>query len=245
MENERKEGGTLKTIEIVLMAAAITLLWKLFEAVMSYKDKTFSLGQLEEYSRTPVKFHGQYRWQHLPMSFLNNWAASWGDMYIFPVVNALVVSSLWPVLDRQWNGVSFFVMFTPFFLVAGIAVSILFHRAWWGHDENLGHIFIGWNIGHTPETRVPVEHNGFYDDMTKAGWVHFWFMSAQVAVMLAYIVAPMPKEVVFWVSGLLAAFFIIQNAQAVMIQRGSWKKHFFIAMAENVIVWNIAIAKIL
>ena len=199
-----------------------TMAFYLAQAAMSVKEGTFSLGQLLE-KKTTVNFHGKYRWQHLPMSFLNNWTASWGDLLVWPMVNALVVPIL---VSRYINGwllggwalVAVLVVFWA--LPAGIVASILVHRSWWHKDENLGHVFIGWNIGVATDDRVDVDHNNWYDDITGAGWVHFWFMALQVAIMLAYIFTPMPKAVVLWVNGLLLAFFAIQNIQSVVIQRG-------------------------
>jgi len=220
----------LKTAYIGIIAAVVTVIWKIIEAGVSYKEGTFSLRQLEKHSRIQIKFHGQYRWQHLPMSFMNNWAASWGDMIIFPIINALVISSLWLLPSWQWDGSIIFV--PALFFIVGIVVSVIFHRAWWGHDENLGHVFVGWNIGHTSETRVEVEHNNFYDDIAKAGWVHFWFMAAQSAIVLAWIPTPMPLEVIIWVSLLLSVFVAVQQIQATLIQKGDGLKHFLIACVE-------------
>lgn len=215
-------------------AFGITLGFWLAQAILSDMEGTVSLRQLLG-RKINVNFHGRYRWQHLPMSFLNNWTVSIGDLFIFPIINALVVPYLWLISGWQWKCLAYFV--------AGTAISVIFHRAWWGHDENLGHVFVGWSIDFTAETRVDVGHNNFYDDMTQAGWVHFWFMAAQVAVVLASIFTPMPREVVFGTSALLSAFFIIQNVQGVLIQEGFWPKHFFIAAVELSAVWAIAIVK--
>ena len=210
-----------------------TMAFYLAQAAMSVKEGTFSLGQLLE-KKTTVNFHGKYRWQHLPMSFLNNWTVSVGDLLVFPAVNALVAPYLLSMAGWEWK--------YPVFFFIGIAASVIVHRIWWGHDENLGHVFKSWNRGRGKEGGRPAF---WVRDLTKAGWVHFWFMALQVAIMLAYIFTPMPKAVVLWVSGLLAVFFVIQNVQAVMIQKGYAPKIFFIAVAEFSAIWTVALAKLL
>lgn len=217
----------MKTIEIGLLSAVITAAWKLIEAGAAYKNEAFSLRQLLA-RKVPINFHGKYRWQHLPMSFLNNWAASWEDMFIFPVINALVIPFLWPMTGWQWK--------YPTCFIIGLAASTIFHRAWWGHDEHLGHIFAGWGSG---------RRNRFYKDLTSAGYLHFWFMAIQVAIMLAYAFTPMPEARVFWAGILLMIFVAVQNVQAVMIQKGFWPKLFFIGAVQIVAIWSITIIKML
>ena len=184
------------------------------------------------------------------MSFLNNWTVSIGDLCAFPIINALVV----PVLaSRNVNGWSLggwvlfiIIMITPTFLT-GVAVSVLAHRSWWHKDENLGHVFTGWYIGFSTsyDGRIEIGDNNWYYDLTKAGWVHFWYMVFQVAVVVAYIFTPMPTVAMTWVSSLLSMFFIIQNVQAVMIQRGNAPKFLFFALAEIFGVWAVALLKII
>lgn len=222
-------------MEFSWIAFWVTIAFWLAQAVLSFKEGTFSLRQLLD-RKINVNFHGRYRWQHLPMSFLNNWAVSIGDLFIFPIINALVVPYLWMAGWQWWECIAYFAV--------GIAVSIIFHRAWWGHDENLGHVFVGWNIGHTAETRVDVGYNGFYDDITQAGWVYFWFMAVQSAIVLAYILTPMPDMAVWWVGVLLSIFVIIQNVQAVVIQKGYSPKFLFVTLVELFVIWAIVIIKI-
>ncbi len=210
-------------MESWMIAFVVTIAFWLAQAILSLKERTFSYRQLVNRGIC-VFSHGRYRWQHLPMSFLNNWAVSIGDLVLFPIINALVVSHLWPMMGWQWKYFACFII--------GIGVSGIFHQAWWGHDEHLGHVFTGWNRGYSYKTIGGVGHNNFYDDITQAGWVHFWFMSFQVAIVLAFIFTPMPGVVVLWVSGLLALFFAIQNVQAVMIQRSKAFIFFPITLVE-------------
>ncbi len=217
---------------ISIMTAAITIIWKLIEALASAVDGTFSLGQLLA-RKVNVNFHGKRDWQHLPMSFLNNWSASWSDLLIFPIVNALVVPYL--------CGVGFWWIL---FLSVGIWGSIVFHRAWWGHDENLGHVFMAWNVGVVCDDRVDVRHNNFYDDMTSAGWIHLWFMAVQVAIICGFIFMPMPPLVVFFVSVLLFAFIVLQQAQAVFIQNGTVPRAVITTIVEIMVIVAISIIKL-
>ncbi|MBU2037008.1 hypothetical protein KJ866_02300 [Patescibacteria group bacterium] len=209
-------------MESWMIAFVVTIASWLAQAILSFKEGTFSLRQLQN-RNVAVNFHGRYHWQHLPMSFLNNWTVSIGDLFIFPIINALVVPYLWLISGWQWK---YFVCF-----IVGIAVSAIFHRAWWGHDENLGHVFIDWNWN------IGMERTNL--------WVHFWFMAVQVAIVLLCIFTPMPDMmVVWWASVLLSVFVIIQNVQAVVIQKGGSPKFLFLTLVELFVIWAIVIIKI-
>lgn len=223
-------------MEFSWIAFWVTIAFYLAQVVLSFKEKTFSLWQLLE-RKVGVKFHGRYRWQHLPMSFLNNWAVSIGDLYIFPIINALVVPYLfsywWPKEPKEVGA----VIMSSALLVGGYIISYLFHRAWWRHDENLGHVFVSWD-----------KSGGrlfFWDqDIAKAGWVHFVFMGIQAAIILGLILTPMPGMMVWWVGVLLSIFVIIQNIQAVVIQKGDSPKFLFITLIELLVLWAIVILRI-
>jgi hypothetical protein len=199
----------------------------LFQPVLSFKEKTFSRRQMFGRRRGWAKFHGRYRWQHLPMSFLNNWTVSVGDLLVFPIVNGLVVPQLWPAAGWELK--------YPVFFFIGNVVSIIAHRIWWGHDENLGHVFKKWEA---------FERAFFMADLTRAGWAHFWFMVAQATVVLAYFFSPMPPPAVYFVSGLLIIFVMIQQAQAVLVQNGSRGQALATAAIMIPVVAVIAILKL-
>ena len=215
----------------------VTIAFWLAQAVVSFREGTFSLRQLRN-RKVAVNFHGRYYWQHLPMSFLNNWAVSIGDLVLFPMINALVVPYLlsywWPKEPKEVGA----VIMSSALLVGGYIISYLFHRAWWKHDENLGHVFVSWD-----------KSNGqlfFWDqDLAKAGWVHFVFMGIQAAIILGFILTPMPGMMVWWVGVILSLFVIIQNIQAVVIQKGYSPKFLFVTLAELFAIWAIVIVKIL
>ncbi len=215
-----------------IIAFWVTIAFYAGQFFLSIKEGTFALWQLER-RRADLNFHGRYRWQHLPMSFLNNWTVSVSDLYVFPLINALVVPYLWPT--DGWPGkLSAFIVIGTL-VSAGIMVSGVFHQAWWGHDENLGHVFAKWRA---------ISREFFMADMTRAGWVHFFFMAAQIAVMLAYIITPMPRVVLFWVSLLLSGFVILQQLQAHYIQKGNPMRSLFNMMWQIVFIWAVAAFKL-
>lgn len=231
-------------MEFSWFAFWITVTWKVAEGIMSYREGTFSLGQMMTFSmrrtlgeRAPLKFHGEYCWQHLPMSFLNNWTVSIGDLYVFPIVNALVVPYSWAAWG-SWNISAFLII--GVLVSLGILASVIFHQSWWGYDENLGHIFKNWNHGKGKEGGRPAY---WVRDTTQAGWVHFWFMAFQVAVVLAYIITPMPRGVLFWVSLLFSGFVILQQLQGAFIQKRNSMRSLFNVMWQIVLIWAIAAFK--
>jgi len=86
-------------MEFSWITAWVTIMFWLVQVVLSLYEGTFCRQQLLD-GRAPVNFHGRYRWQHLPMSFLNNWSVSIGDLFVFPIVNGLVVPCLWSKRNR-------------------------------------------------------------------------------------------------------------------------------------------------
>lgn len=203
----------------------VTIAFWLVQPILSFKERTFSRGQLLDGWKGKFhgiyRHHGRYRWQHLPMSFLNNWSVSIGDPLVWPIFNALVGPHLWPIAGWPYK-ISVFITIGAL-ASAGFLASVIVHRLWWGRDENLGHIFMGWTAS---------SDTVFLVDLTQAGLAHFWFMAAQVTIVLAYIVMPMPREIACWVTMLLAAFFTIQNVQAVVIQRGDVFKSCMVELTE-------------
>jgi len=214
-------------MRISQIAFWVTVAVWLVQAGLSQIEGTLCLEQLLE-RKVEVSFHGRYRWQHLPMSFLNNWSVSIGDLFFISTFNGLVVPHLWPMAGWWWK--------YPLCFFCAIAATWVIHKAWWRHDENLGHVFASWE-------KSGRQDKNWQKDVTMAGRVHYLFMVIQVAVMLVYIITPMPGVVVFGVNALLSVFFIIQNAQAVLIQEGFWPNHFFIAAVELAAVWAMAIVK--
>jgi hypothetical protein len=140
------------------------------------------------------------QWRHMHMAFVNNWAICYGDGLIFPVINALVV----PRLIMKWN-------YIVSALVGGLIVSYLTHLSWWNKPENLGHVFADWD-------RSKGDPDDWFKDLTKAGWIHFVFMALQTAVILLYIISPMPWNIVAIVAALFFATLTIINLQAQFIQ---------------------------
>lgn len=205
----------------------VTMAFWLVQAGLSFKEKTFSLKQLLE-GGVAVSCPDRYnKWKHLPMSFLNNWTVSIADPLVWPIVNGLVVPQIWLMAGWRWEHLVFFFI--------GIMTSIIAHRIWWGHDENLGHVFKKWGV---------LERDFFMADLTRAGQAHFWFMAAQVALVLAYIFTPMPRAAVLWMNGLLVVFFAIQNIQAAVIQQGDERKGYTVAAMEIFAIGVITLIKI-
>jgi hypothetical protein len=107
----------------------------------------------------------------------------WGDALLLPVVNALVVPSIPAGAWLAW----------PLFV--GIAASVALH-AWWhgGHAHGIR------------EHMWPSRPTGrWHTDLSWAGWCHVVYVAFEVAILVAYVVTPVPPRVVGLVSLLLTA----------------------------------------
>jgi hypothetical protein len=121
----------------------------------------------------------QNKLPRIRLSFLWHWAVSIGDLIILPVFNGFVAShlhfSLW-----QWGAL----------LLASLVVTLACHYAWWPAEQKaLGFIYPDWN-GSGKERKF------WYRDLSLAGWVHVEFMTVQLAVIVGYILTPMPADIV-------------------------------------------------
>lgn len=106
----------------------------------------------------------------------------WGDAVLLPAVNALVVP--W-ISEGAW-------LAAP--LLVGVAASIALH-VWWhgGHRHGIR------------EHMWPSRPTGrWHADLSWAGWCHVVYVAFEVAVLIAYVVTPMPLGVVMLVSLLLS-----------------------------------------
>ncbi len=180
------------------MALAVTVLIVVIGGLVSYLEGTFSRKQGK-------KMH---------MAFLHNWAISFGDLALFPFINALII--LW-ILGYRWYTYAAC-------LCIGLVVTWIEHRAWWRHDENLGHVFANWNGA------------SWMEDLTKAGWIHFIYMVLQVTVLALFVITPIKdQQTVLAVVYLFSLFLVVQNGQAFYIQ-GSLNKKVAIFEAIAIIV---------
>ncbi|MBU1137297.1 hypothetical protein KKD72_02960 [Patescibacteria group bacterium] len=196
-------------MEFSVIAAIITVLFWLVQAVISFREKTFSCRQ-----------------GRVKMSFLQNWAVSIGDLFIFPIINGLIIGNT--------DGVGHFKLKYLIFLILGAIVSYILHQLWWRRNENLGHVFPSWeNSRKYPQL--------WTSDISAAGWVHFFFVAFQSAVLVLYISSLLPLKVVIWVGALFVAFLVIQNLQAKFIQ-GNFS--FLRALCEFIITILVVMVKL-
>ena len=104
-----------------------TILFVLFETMLSWRDKTFSRKQKRE---PPIR-----------ISFLWHWGLCIGDLVILPVFNGLVI----PHLHFSYLHI------VPLFFSA--MITTLCHHAWWPKDPSaLGVVFPDWRRSERMET---------------------------------------------------------------------------------------------
>jgi hypothetical protein len=107
----------------------------------------------------------------------------WGDAILLPIANALIVPWL---PSGAW-------LAAP--LAGGVVASAALHLWWHG-----GH------AGGIREHMWPSRPTGRWAaDLSWAGWCHVVYVSFEVALLLAYVVTPVPARVVVLVSLLLTA----------------------------------------
>lgn len=135
------------------------------------------------------------------MSFWRNWAVSIGGFIILPAVNALIVPGL-PAATHPWWLLA---------VIGGFFITARMYSFWWEEGEgNKGHILY-WANG---------RGKSWHENVTGAGWLHFLYMTVQIAILLAYIFNPMKRPVVIAVGIWFAAYVIVVNLQAHHVQHG-------------------------
>ena len=187
----------MKTLYISIWAVALTLLLYVIEAAAAYKEERLLTRQ-----------------KGVDMAFIHNWVISFGGLFIWPTINAIVI----PEILESHLGVYVFS------LILGGSVACALHLGLWpDHEENIGHV---------------LDENY---KVTKAGWVNFVFTNFQVAIMFIFLITPMFLGTTLLVSTLFIMFLVVQNAQAYYIQK-SFKE--WILISELVCVLLITWIKI-
>ncbi len=116
------------------------------------------------------------------MSFLDH-GGMWSDAVLLAVVNGLVVPHL---VWRPW---------VPLIGALALGLTVLMHRQWWSpHGSCRDHLWPGrTRAGHT-----------WASSLSRAGWAHVGYMSVQLALILIFLVSPLPAATVVFGSVLLA-----------------------------------------
>jgi hypothetical protein len=143
------------------------------------------------------------------LSFLLHWGVSIGDLIILSIVNGIIIPNL------KWS-VGWFSIYEHMF-VASILITWFCHKLWWPTTvKSLGFIFPNWN-GSNRLKRF------WYRDISKAGWIHFIFMTFQLVALMAYMITPMPDKVVLIIGGLFLIFLPVSTVEPGYIQSGDKK----------------------
>jgi hypothetical protein len=148
----------------------------------------------------------------------------WGDAILLPIVNALVV---------PWIAAGVWVV-AP--LLAGAAASLALH-AWWhgGHPHGIR------------EHMWPSRPTGrWHADLSWAGWCHVAYVAVEVALLITYVVTPMPVAAVLWVSLLLSAHVPIGVlAPAWTATRRVFREDLWQIAIAIAAIWAVAAVKVL
>jgi hypothetical protein len=150
-------------------------------------------------------------------------AGMWGDAVLLPCVNALVVPWIAPGWWLAWA------------LAAGTAASVALH-AWWhgGHGAGVRE--------HMWPSRP---HGRWRSDLSWAGWCHVVYVAVEMAILVAYVVTPMPPATIAAVSVLLTLHVPIGVlAPAWMATRRVFREDAWQTVVAIAAVWAVAAAKL-
>jgi hypothetical protein len=111
----------------------------------------------------------------LDMAFANH-GGMWGDLLLLPIANAVIVPHL---AVGAW--------------IAG-ALAVTFPLSAWVHM----HWYKGASrSGHSHEHMWPSRpHGSWWKDLSWAGWAHVVYVACELALLIGFLLFPMPLEVV-------------------------------------------------
>jgi hypothetical protein len=111
----------------------------------------------------------------LDMGFVNH-GGMWGDLVLLPIANAVIV----PYLSFGiWIAVAFAI---------GLALSAWVHVHWYRGDRPGSH-----SCEHMWPSRP---HRSWWRDLSWAGWAHVFYVAGELAVLMGFLLFPMPDEAI-------------------------------------------------
>jgi hypothetical protein len=117
----------------------------------------------------------------LDMGFVNH-GGMWGDLVLVPLANAAIVPQLEPGL---WIVPALTVTF---------ALSLWVHRHWYRGDRTAPD---PQSPGHSFEHMWPSRpHGAWWKDLSWAGWAHVLYVAGELAILMGFLLFPMPEDVV-------------------------------------------------
>lgn len=163
--------------------------------------------------------------KRVTMGFLNH-AGMWGDLTIM----ATFVGFAFPYLVKR----PMLVIVSSFI---SLAVTLIAHAqwaAWFRHVGITGHMF-------------PTHAKGiWYLDLSKAGWMHVLVMTFLTAIVLMYVVSPLPEKIIVICSLLLTVHIVLSTALPGWYCTGefwTWRD-FGPLLSVTGVIWTVAILKI-
>lgn len=149
----------------------------------------------------------------------------WGDLIIMAAVGGIV----FPHLVKKWS-------FTLFSIAIALIITVVAHSEWAQMSQRegiTGHIF-------------PTHATGlWYHDISIAGWLHVAVMGGLSALIIMYVVSPVPRKIVLIVSILLTAQVFVGTVEPGWFCTGRlWTlKNFMVPMISTVLIWTVALIK--
>lgn len=142
------------------------------------------------------------------LSFCWHWGISIGDLLILAIVNGLIFPSFH--FNLWW------LVLVPF----SATLTTVCYKDWWPKPDNIpaqGFILIS-------SEEHSLAGDSWTKAVTKAGWIHFVFMTIELMILAEYIFTSIPALVVKIVTGLLLIFIPVAVIEPGVIQSGGDKK---------------------
>jgi hypothetical protein len=138
---------------------------------------------------------GTFSPQSVTLGFAKH-GGMWGDLVILPVVNGLIVPYLLRLTAKRALAASVLLtMATAFTLCA---------HWYWAHA--------GKTQGIT-DFVFPSHNSVWYNDLSASGYLHVIYMSLELALILIYLLIPLPPGRVLWITGLLTLHLVFGQVQ--------------------------------
>lgn len=140
--------------------------------------------------------------KRISLPLFQHWGIMIGDLVLLPILNACVV----PYFNFP---ISLYLLFT----IIAFVITWFAHKAWWpANDTQLTFMSPSWK-------NSKKELRFWYKDLSKAGWVHLLFMTAEIVIIAGYIFSRVPVDTVKRVSVIFFAFIPVAFIEPELIIR--------------------------
>jgi len=124
----------------------------------------------------------------------------WGDLLLFSVINAIVWNHL------RLPGLWLFAVI----IVISVVATLGLHKMWFDGQGMTSGFWRFWPKG------------GCFGGMGLVGWMHVFFMMAQLTILLLFVLSPAPAKVIWTAAIMLTVFWPLGVIQPCWYLTGKW-----------------------